>query len=95
VTASLSVISQPQKVTCIPMTASAAQTARTARKEAESNYKVAIKRATTIYTREKEKTHGNVAQHVVNLITKEFKVNLSARTIQRKVMNGEIGTSPV
>ncbi len=77
------------------MTASAAQTARTAKKEAESQYKVAIKQATTVYAREKEKTDGKLAQHVVNLIAKEFKVNLSARTIQRKVKNGEIGTTPV
>jgi hypothetical protein len=79
----------------IQMAASAAQTAHTAKKEAESQYKVAIKQATTVYARDKEKTDGKLAQHVVNLIAKEFKVNLSARTIQMKVKNGEISTSPV
>jgi hypothetical protein len=77
------------------MTASVAQTARTARKEAESKYKVAIKQATTVYARENKKTDGKLAQHVVNLIAKEFRINLSARTIQSKVKNGETGTSPV
>ncbi len=92
---SLSVIPQPQKVKHIQMTASAAQTACTTKKEAESQYKVTIKQATTVYAREREKTDGKLAHHVVNLIAKEFKVNFSARTIQRKVKNGDIGTSPV
>ena len=43
----------------------------------------------------KKKTDGKLVQYVVNLIQKEFRVNLYARTIQRKVKNGEIGTSPV
>ena len=32
---------------------------------------------------------------MVYLIAKEFKVNLNARTIQRKAKTGDIGTSPV
>ena len=44
---------------------------------------------------EKEKTDGKLVQYVVDLIQKKFRVNLSAITIQRRVKNGEIGTSPV
>ena len=85
----------PQKVQRSRMTANAAQLRRTAKKMAADNHKIATKQATTIYARETAKTDGKSAQHVVDLITKEFKVNLSARTIQRKVKNGEIGTLPV
>ena len=90
-----SVTAPPQNVNRVRMTASAAQTMRAAKKMASESHKIAMKHATTVYAREKEKTDGKSAQYVVDLIQKEFKVNLSARTIQRKVKNGEIGTSPV
>ena len=96
VTASaVSVTAPPQKVKRVRMTASAAQTVRAAKKVAADTHKIAVKRATRIYTGEKEKTDGKLAQYVVDLVKKEFKVSLCARTIQRKVKNGEIGTSPV
>jgi hypothetical protein len=96
VTNSMSITSPPKKVKSIRKTASAAQTARAARIEKANQYKIAFKQATNVYAREKEKEKGGMsAQSVVELIAKEFKVNLSARTIQRKVKTGDIGTSPV
>ena len=71
-----SVTAPPQKVKHVRMTASAAQTVRPAKKVAADTHKIAIKHATTVYAREKEKTDGKSAQYVVDLIKKEFKVRL-------------------
>jgi len=78
------------------MTVSTAQTACTVRKEKANQYKMAFKHAINVCVREKEKEKGRMsAQPVAEFIAKEFKVNLSARKIQRKVESGEIVTSPV
>ena len=78
------------------MTVSTAQTACTVRKEKANQYKMAFKHAINVCVREKEKEKGRMsAQPVAEFIAKEFNVNLSARTIQRKVESGEIFTSPV
>ena len=77
------------------MTAHGAQTVRQARNEKLSNYKIAFKHATTVYSREKEKKGGMPAQDVSDLIKNQFKESISARTIQRHVKNGQAGSSPV
>jgi hypothetical protein len=89
------VTAPPPKVNHVRMTASAAQSVRAAKKMAADTHKIAMKHATTVYAREKDKTDSKSAQYVVDLIEKEFKVSLSARTIQRNAKNGEIGTSSV
>jgi hypothetical protein len=96
VTNSMSITSSPKKVKSIQNIASAAQQACAIRIEKKNQYKVAFKQVTNVYAREKGKEKGGMsAQSVVELIAKEFKVNLSARTIQRKVKSGDIGSSPV
>jgi hypothetical protein len=77
------------------MTAHGAQTVRQARNKKLSNYKIAFKHATTVYSREKEKKGGMPAQDVSDLIKNQFKESISARTIQRHVKNGQAGSSPV
>jgi len=72
-----------------------AQTVHQARNEKQANYKIAFKHATTVYSREKEKKGGMSAQDVSDLIKKQFKESITARTIQRQVKNGQVGSSPV
>ncbi len=71
-----------------------AQTVHQARNEKQANYKIAFKHATTVYSREKEKK-GGMSAHVSDLIKKQFTESITARTIQRQVKNGQVGSSPV
>ena len=83
------------KVKRVRVTAHGAQTVCQARNEKLSNYKIAFKHATTVYSREKENKGGMLAQDVSDLIKNHFKESISARTIQRNVKNGQVGSSPV
>ena len=83
------------KVKRVRVTAHGAQTVCQARNEKLSNYKIAFKHATAVYSREKENKGGLLAQDVSDLIKNQFKESISARTIQRNVKNGQVGSSPV
>ena len=83
------------KVKRVRMTAHGAQTVRQARNEKLSNYKIAFKHATTVYSREKEKKGGMSAQDVSDVIKNQFKESITARTIQQNVKNGQVGSSLV
>jgi len=83
------------KVKRVRMTAHGAQTVRQAQNEKLSNYKIAFKDATTVYSREKEKKGGIWAQDVSDLIKNQFKESISSRTIQQNVKNGQVGSSPI
>ena len=83
------------KVKRVRMTAHGAQTVRQAHNKKLSNYKIAFKHATTVYSREKEKKGGLLAQDVSDLIKNQFKESISARTIQRNIENGQVGSSPI
>jgi hypothetical protein len=48
-----------------------------------------------LYARQWEKPDGMSAQEVVDLIKNETGVELSWRTIQQKVKDGNVGTSPL
>ena len=56
------VTAPPPKVNRVRMTASAAQSVRAAKKMAADTHKIAMKHATTVYAREKDKTDGKPAQ---------------------------------
>ena len=83
------------KVKRVRVTAHGAQTVCQARNEKLSNYKIAFKHATAVYSREKENKGGLLAQDVSDLIKNQFKESISARTIQQNVKNGQVGSSPV
>ena len=83
------------KVKRVRMTAHGSQTVRQAQNEKPSNYKIAFKHATTVYSREKEKKGGMSAQDVSDLIKNQIKESISAQMIQRNVKNGQVGSSPI
>ena len=83
------------KVKRVRMTAHGSQTVRQAQNEKLSNYKIAFKHATTVYSREKEKKGGMSAQDVSDLIKNQIKESISAQMIQRNVKNGQVGSSPI
>ena len=80
----------------IRLTSRAAQMCRAGVGQEKKNINEAFKRATTIYAREREKDEGGMsAKAVAELIENETGVKLCKRTIQMKVKEGNIGTSPL
>jgi hypothetical protein len=77
----------------LPVKAAQVRRAEAAKKKRELH--TAFKRATIIYDRERQKPDGMSAQSVVDLIKNETGVELSRRTIQQKVNDGNVGTSPL
>ena len=71
-----------KKIKITRTTAQAKQTNRTARKQKDEQNKKAFKHATIWYAREKSKKGGMLACSVVTHVNKEFKVNLSERSVQ-------------
>jgi hypothetical protein len=83
------------KITCIslPIKAAWIRHAEAVKKKREMNQ--AFKCATILYARQQEKSDGMPAQSVVDLIKNETGVELSRRTIQQKVKDGNVGMSPL
>ena len=86
---------QETEIKHIRMTAYASQTARQAQNQKQARYKIAFKHATTVYSREKAKKCGMLAQDVSTLIKNQFQENITAQTIQQNVKHGKFGSSPV
>jgi hypothetical protein len=85
-----------QKATIPRSTATAAQLRRVVDATKKREYNKAFKRATVMYSRERAKgKSGMSARSVTELIRIETKIELSARSIQQKVKEGQIGTSPL
>ena len=61
----------------------------------KKEHNAAFKRATIMYDCERKKVDGLSARSVVELIRLDTDVQLCARTIQKKVKEGEIGVSPL
>jgi hypothetical protein len=83
----------PKKATRTRSTASAMQKIRETNKLDEEKYKKACKHARIVYARSREKKDGMSAALVATMISKEFDVTVSARSIQQFVKNGDIGCS--
>jgi hypothetical protein len=76
--------------------AAATQSRRTEAIANKRLYSTAFKHATVVYATEKAKgKDGMSARSTVELISKQFKVSISAQSIQQKVKEGNIGTSPL
>jgi hypothetical protein len=63
------------------MTSIAAQTTRQAQNEKQAAYKIVFKHATMVYSREKAKNGGMLAQNVSDLMKGQFWENITARMI--------------
>ena len=84
----------PVKKPRATVTATQLRQAEAAQKKKEHN--AAFKRATIMYDLERKKGDGGMsARAVVELIRLDTHVQLCARTIQKKVKEGEIGVSPI
>jgi hypothetical protein len=84
------------KVKRIRLSSGAAQMARARKLEEKRKVSDAFKRATRMYHREQQKTDGGMsAQAVADAIEKDTGVKVSKRTIQYKVKNGNVGSSPL
>jgi hypothetical protein len=75
------------------VTATRLRQVEAAQKKKEHN--AAFKRATILYDSERKKDGGMSARAVADLIQSDTHVQLCVRTIQKKVKEGEIGTSPL
>ncbi len=85
-----------KKVKLTRETATAAKLHCIVRLKQMKEYNTAFKRATIMYAREKEKREtGMSARNVVDLIKNNCKVQLCPRTIQKKVKEGAIESSPL
>jgi hypothetical protein len=78
---------------CLPSKAAQMRRAEAVQKKRRTHD--AFKRATIMYSRQREKPDGMSAREVVNLIERDSGIKLSERSIQQKVRDGNIGTSPL
>ena len=84
------------KVKRIRSTSSAAQMKRAAVNQTQRTINEAFKRATRMYDRERQNKKGGMsARAVAELVEKDCGVKISARTIQQKVKEGNVGVSPL
>jgi hypothetical protein len=83
------------KAPCIRMSVKSAQLHCVIAVKEKRQYNQAFKCATVIYDCERKKPDRMSAQTVVNLIKNEFGVQLSKQTIQQKVKDCNVGTSPL
>ena len=84
------------KVKRIRLTATAAQMKRAAVNQTKRTINEAFKRATRMYDRERQNKKGGMsAQAVAELVEKDSGVKISARSIQQKVKEGNVGVSPL
>jgi hypothetical protein len=78
---------------CLP--SKAAQMRRVEAVQKKRRTHDAFKRVTIMYSRQQEKPDGVSAREVINLIERDFGIKLSERSIQQKVRDGNIETSPL
>jgi hypothetical protein len=84
------------KLKRIRLSTNAAQEVRARQLDEKRKVSDALKRATMMYHRERQKTDGGMsAQEVADKIEEDTGVKVSKRTIQHKVKNGNVGTSPL
>jgi len=76
-------------------TVTAAQLRQAEAVSKKEEHNAAFKRATIMHDCERKKVDGLSARAVVELIRLDTHVQLCARTIQKKVKEGEIGVSPL
>ena len=90
------IVSPPKMVKSTRWPAAATQARRTEAAEKKRKHSTAFKHATVIYAREKAKGKGGMsAAEVAESVSKQYKVSLSRRSIQQKVKEGNVGTSPL
>jgi hypothetical protein len=82
-------------VTCIRVPVKAAQMHHAEAVQKKRRMHDAFKRATIMYARQREKPDGMSAREVVNLVERDLGIKLSQCSIQKKVKDGNIGTSPL
>jgi len=90
------IASPPTKVKRTQWPASAMQARYTEAIEKKTKHSTAFKHATIVYAREKTKgKDGMSTRSTAELVSMQHKVSISARSILRKVKEGNIGTSPL
>jgi hypothetical protein len=85
----------PKKVKHTHDTSGATQTKLVAALKKKEGYKIAFKHVSSVYAREKVMKGRMSVSSVSKIIKKEFNVHVTPQRIQRKVKNGNIGTSPI